>query len=325
MITPIADVATAIDQILDSATADPIENGQKTLEINGDDPFQFVVAWGEEHSRRELEPELLNPKSRECFCDWAKWAGEEALNVSDHTQAGVLRRRSKAHLFSASCGPEPCSENFADMLALAELLTSSHLCTLNLPGSGASGPQHFHTQIMPLSLRDAGKQVPNQIHRLLDNIKAKPNGMTLDSGVVICELDSPVWGVRLEFPKTMSASQIGKKLFSSVHQGIRYGSQLRLSYNVYVRWNVRPRVVDVTIRSSAHECPFLGIDTKAAIENVRWRWGWLECIGGLPARSAAFADSSVYDHHFWQRVYSRMTLTNDIKQSVLNRISELLI
>ena len=53
--------------------------------------------------------------------------------------------------------------------------------------------------------------------------------------------------------------------------------------------------------------------------NNRWRWGWMEALGGLMARDNCL-DDDLLDLGFWQEVYSRITL----REEVQNRVHALL-
>ena len=226
--------------------------------------------------------------------------------------------------YPEQCGPEPTVEAFVEMLQLAfAVRPHSMLTVVNLYGSGASIPQHFHTQLVPLCCRQGESGRQRDIALLLENMRLGTQTDSLnDDKIRIREIVAPMWGCEIRFDGTdYGPHKVGQMLYNAV-QETRYHSQLRLSYNLYIH-SVDPSVVTILFREVYKECPFqrheaLGLiagisdaetaERVRASDNARWRWGWLECIGGLPARDGSFADTNAFDAKFWKGVYDFMTL-----------------
>jgi hypothetical protein len=129
-------------------------------------------------------------------------------------------------------------------------------------------------------------------------------------------------------------------LYESVHRACRQRSQLFPSYNIYVQ-SRNPRNVVVLFRQAQDERPFtaasvfdllksrVGEERAKAIfesDNRHWRWGWLECIGGLPARDDSFADARTFDAEFWSEVYKLLSIPvkyrSNIRRQLVSALSE---
>lgn len=308
----LSDVASRVDAVLSEGSSDLMPLSQE-LQLR-DRRLRYDVVPSQ---RRDVDPLTMN--APQCFCDWSTWGEEPSMRISENSLVGCLSRRSKAHLFSSSCGPEPGEEHFADMLELASRLGSANLCTMNLPGSGASGPQHFHTQIV----REC-----KTLSSLLDNIRpVAGSSVQVTDKLRVTEVMGVIWGVRLEFAGSVSARDVGLYSYRLIHHGLRYGSQLHLSYNPYVRWKKTSHQVDVLLRPVRVESPFslpdvvsglqrlLGYDAGLAVAsgNAFWRFGWLEAIGGLPARKDFSPSSELLD-----LLYTRMSLDENQRRNVFD-------
>jgi hypothetical protein len=218
-------------------------------------------------------------------------------------------------------------QDFVDMMLLASLLPPGALAVVNLPGSGASVPQHFHCQLI---LADDPSHA--WAHAMLrQNVRvggqiARVAGVEVD----VSEIATPMWGLRLGFPPQASPASIGKAVYRAVHSA-RLRSQLRLSYNLLI-----PRQGEVLaiFRAAINECPFLlaevlslvrstagdeARDRVSASANARWRWGWLECVGGLPTRDASLA-SPAFGSDFWLAVYECLSLAPGYRSAVVAQV-----
>src|SRR5262249_16411090 len=152
---------------------------------------------------------------------------------------------------------------------------------------------------------DAGTEPrENSLMRLWDNLRYDKGTSRQYVNVFTQEVLAPIWGLRLDFDERMPAAEIGELLFTCFHQKLRYRSQLELAYNIYLRTD-RPRSAIVLLREARNECVFRLPETLNLIRDVAgeavanrvatsdnrfWRWAWLECLGGLPARDDSFAD-----------------------------------
>jgi hypothetical protein len=314
-----------------------------TVIESGDDIRLILGSPHKSDTRRREDP--LTFRSAPCFFCGPKGASswnEYQLNLASNI---LVRNKIQIGLqYPKQCGPEPTVEAFVEMLQLAfEVRPHSILTVVNLYGSGASVPQHFHTQLVPLYCRQDESRKQRDIASLLENIRLGTQMESLNHDKIhIQEIVAPMWGCEIRFDSTdYGPHKIGQMLYKAIH-GTRYHSQLRLSYNVYIH-SGDPSVVTIFFREVYKECPFqrrevldliAGIaDTKAiermhTSDNTQWRWGWLECIGGLPARDSYFADTNVFDAKFWKSVYDFMTLDEKYRRpvwrQVKTRLTELL-
>ena len=92
----------------------------------------------------------------------------------------------------------------------------------------------------------------------------------------------------------------------------------------------------VIFRESRKQCPFeleevwdlvrplvaTAADTRYQSPNRRWRWGFLECLGGLPARDNTFGDASPqqFDGTFWDRVFRFISVAPEYREPVRKQL-----
>ena len=171
-------------------------------------------------SRRGADPLTFDTSASECPCDFA--TKYSPLDLPPFSQVILLPDRHKAHQNAVECGPEPREEHYADLLELASRLPGS-LTVLNLPGSGASGPQHFHTQIFPLAIQSEAGPQPNAMAELLKNLHIADTPQFVGQ-VEIREIDYPVWGCQLKLAPSHFPCRIGIWLHRVIHRRLRYAS-----------------------------------------------------------------------------------------------------
>ena len=302
------------------------------------DKTKLFLIYGKPDTRRSMDPLEFDEKTSWCFCKKKQSQYEEIYRLSAASNLLIDHHRHKAMLYSELCGPEPTIEHFSDMLLLAnKLKLDDVIILLNLHDSGASVPQHFHAQIWPFSYQDNNRKEQNLIGFLLNNIKLDESTSTSLCNQQICikEVCSPIWGLQIEFSQSPFApEEIGRMLYNAIHCKVRYESQLNLSYNLYIK-SMTPNTIIVLFREAPKEKPFYTSRVFSLIEktadsetaekicdsdNAQWRWGWLECLGGLPARDASFADIAKFGVQFWQEVYQYITLNEKYQSAVKARV-----
>lgn len=328
--------ASRVNGLLATAGSDPLSGeGRNVVSIKGPSGKQFVLAYGTADDRRNADPLMFHSRTTECFCGFS--AVHPTQKLSSASGVAFLERRAKAHQFSLMCGPEPVEEHFSDMLELSSRLEADNMTTFNLHGSGASGPQHFHTQIVSLRNNNTGIPQPNTLRVLLGNLQAKEEPFMNHGGIVAREIIFPLWGCKIEFDSQYSPREIGKVLYATIHRGLRFASQMFLSYNLYVRWGAVPGAVTILFRESRKECPFqldevqellsqtdVSVGRRACISpNRRWRWGYYECLGGFPARDSSFADTSrgKFDYSFWESVLKIVSVSPQYRQPIMDELA----
>lgn len=271
-------------------------------------------------SRRSSDPLLFDSKTRWCFCQASTSLQDRKLSTSS-----LLIPKGKGILYALECGPEPKEEHFIDMCQVARSFVGIEtVLVINLPGSGASLPQHFHIQIWP-----KGKSWDIW----LTNFKPIEHRLMVSNSIEIREFMLPMWGLEIKFPEAISAFQMGKVLYKTTQQ-LRLHSQLKLTYNLYID-SKEPNVVKIIFRESWKECPFDTAEVHAIIsqitneltatriansDNAKWRWGWSECVGGLPARDNSFVDSERFGTDFWKKIFQFMTLDYKYQKPVWSRV-----
>lgn len=313
-------------------------NTVKELELPN--KAELILMYGERDTRRSMDPLEFVHEATWCYCKLENSPSSQIYQISTASNLLVDNNRHKAIQYSNICGPEPTADHFSDMLQLAYKLEPSEIITVvNLHGSGASIPQHFHTQIWPLSFLHNTQGKQNSIALLLNNIRLDLSRSTSlhDQYIHIKEVTFPVWGLQIEFAQdTYTPEKIGRMLYEAIHYKVRYESQLHLSYNLYIK-STQPNVVTVLFREVGKERPFqtpeiydliteiTNLETAARIrssDNARWRWGWLECIGGLPARDDSFACTDIFDSEFWEGVYDFMTLDKKYRCAIWHQVEK---
>ena len=328
--------ASRVNTLLATAACDPLSGeGRNVVSIKGPNGKQFVLAYGTADVRRNADPLMFDSRTTECFCGLS--AVHPTQKLSSASGVVFLERRAKAHQYSMMCGPEPVEEHFSDMLELASRLEADNMTTFNLHGSGASGPQHFHTQIVSLRTNNTGISQPNTLSVLLENIQAREEPFMNHGGIVAREIIFPMWGCKIEFDSQYSPREIGKVLYATIHRGLRFASQMFLSYNLYVRWGAVPGAVTILFRESLKECPFqldevqdllsqtdVSVGRRARVSpNRRWRWGYYECLGGFPARDSSFADTSCgkFDYSFWESVLENASVSTQYRRPIMEELA----
>lgn len=275
-------------------------------------------------SGRSSDPLEFGSKTTWCFCQDDTSSKNRKLLSSF-----MLKNKGKGILYSMKCGPEPQEEHFIDLCLLAQSFKGVEaILTVNLPGSGASLPQHYHTQIWPK--RDSWRN-------WLNNFKSFENKFTSIDFIEVKEFRRPIWGLEIKFPKDSTAFQIGKRLFQ-ITQQIRLDAQLKLAYNLYID-SKKPNVIKVIYRESWKESPFNTPEVHKIIlestdeetadkitssDNAKWRWGWSECIGGLPARDDSFFNDERFNVEFWKKIFQFMTFDSKYQKPLLQRVKSIL-
>lgn len=253
----------------------------------------------------------------------------------------LKQAQHRVTLFAKICNPEPAVENLTDILGIMQalkLLSPLQLMVAaSLTGAGASAPHHFHSHLMPLvygCYGESGK--PVRIGELFKaNINSGSDVIWSDNGIELKEITGPIWGLQIRFAEEeYTIQQMSKILHMAIHRGVRYRSQLRLSYNLYIR-TTNPNVVTVLFRKAQDECPFRKpeiielLRNKAGAKiveqickhNSLWRWGWTECIGWLNPIDNSFP-SSEFGYDFWQGVYHHLTIDQILRTSILQQVKE---
>lgn len=293
---------------------------------------QAILSYGSSDPRRNAHPLEFTRESSFCFCHWKAEQPTEWFAATEASQ--IFIRPDRGHQYATDCGPEPTLQHYRDMMKLAHHLKTPNLTVVNLANSGASVPQHFHTQIFPVRLRKQRKTGPNSLATLWKNIRCSAEIHQVLHGVTIREVLSPVWGISLEFDHSISPEKRGEILFRAVHQALRYRSQLALTYNVFLHHESR-HVVTVLIREPKYERIFELDEIRILLEQIAghdearkivasnnrmWRWAWLECIGGLPARDNSFEKVELFGWPFWSRIWKRISLQEPLRESVLKQV-----
>ena len=288
-----------------------------------------IVVNSQVDERRSANPLLLDPNTGTCFfCDYVRCNARDTILLSPDSFLYKPNNQLKILMVSTKCGPEPTIQHFIDMCILSDRLKPvSTLTVINMPGSGASIPQHFHTQIWPKK---------GSLGRLFDNFQCSRNPFSVSDQVSLREIRRPMWGIELTFDE-VDPVIIGKRLYEAT-QLVRYKAQLHLSYNIYID-SARPKSILIIFRESWKECPFQLYELQAIIENIistdkaravsiresdnaNWRWGWSECMGGMSPRDTSFDDFSIFNDLFWQRIYNFMDFDPRYRDSLSNSIIE---
>jgi hypothetical protein len=328
-----------------------LEEARRKLDTAAEDPFTakketppvvwpasrpgaaFHLTYNRPEAARVKHPLSFSEETRRCFCGWP--AAEGRGTLGQH----IDPNKPQVFLAGRGCGPEPNAAHYAALIEFAARLECPNLLVVNLPGSGASVPHHFHAQVWPLVYRNNGKREENALARLMENVEVAPapfRACRMGGGreVLVSEANFPLWGWHFEF-SGMAPGEIGEWLYRVVHCGIRYKSQMRLSYNLFARWNEEPNRVTVLWREKQSECPFMLDEVQAlvhqidpsACEQLReslnriWRWGWLEAIGGLSARDDLFfTRAEKFDGAFWEQVFGLITLPSGHREAVCEQL-----
>jgi hypothetical protein len=309
---------------LDTAVEDPFTAGKETPPViypASRGRAAFSLTYNRPEAARVKHPLSFSADTRRCFCGWP--AAEGRGTLGQHIDAN----KPQVFLAGRECGPEPNAAHYAALFEFAARLGCPHLLVVNLPDSGASVPHHFHAQAWPLFYRQDGRREENTLVRLMENVEVAPapfRACRMEGGreVIAYEATFPLWGWHFEF-SGMTPGEIGVWLYRVVHCGIRYKSQMRLSYNLFADWNEGPNRVTVLWREKQHECPFSADEVQALVRQIDptageqmreslnriWRWGWLEVIGGLSARDDLFfTRAEKFGGAFWEQLFGLITL-----------------
>lgn len=340
-------VCDAIHAVLDMRTEDSIYNGARVIkEI--DEARKLVVCHGPPDQRRNADPPEFGEKSRWCYCDAERtydWNLDSLsrdknhyCDITDHSGIClyVKHKPEKVNQFSITCGPEPSLEHFVDMMYIARGLDERALTVVNLCGSGASIPQHFHTQILSLTYSQEGDEQEDSVAAQLKSIERSDEESILSDKTVIKQVQRPIWGLEIDYAGfSDNPEEVARHLYTAVHKAVRYRSQLRLSYNLYIRSKHWQRIT-VLFRESRMENVFatremyelvrmrVGEKQAQAIrdsDNRHWRWGYWEMIGGLMARDHSFVGIE-FDRTFWGEVYDRLSLKEKHRSLILTQIEK---
>jgi len=308
-------VASAVGDLLGKVVSDPFRPPDRMVHERKCGAGTLLLSDGPADRRRSQDPMQFDNEKVECFCSLS--ASVRTLPFSPDSFIALIESASKALQFSRECTPEPAAAHYADAFELASSIEVPSLTVVNLRGSGASSPEHFHTQILPLRFGVGVDTRPTTYVALLANLDIGSQHLWPHEGIEVTTIEKPVWGFRVRFDKRYTPRACGLVVHQAVHRGLRYCSQLQLSYNLYLRWADEPRSAMILMRTAAMESPFATSPVLDCIEravpgmrreisssdNARWRWGWLECIGGVPARDSSFSQHDAFDGPFWEEVY----------------------
>jgi hypothetical protein len=269
------------------------------------------------------------------------------LNRSNQAKVKQLNHRSTIYFEDAKQRalhfPHRCTEtlsaNFlADMVNLAFALKSSPILTvINLPGSGASTPEHVHSKLIPLQYCKHNQVWENTIVSLLNSIKVSDTEVKFGLGLSLQEIILPVWGVKINYNERLfSPDQIAQKTFQIISAFDAY-SRINIGYNIFINSLLSNEII-LTIREKDKEQPFSTdqifrlIEKTAGLEkaqqirnsfNSEWRWGWLECLGGIIAKDNAFSNHEIFDSHFWLGVYDFLQFPKKYRSEIIATICEM--
>lgn len=275
-------------------------------------------------NRRNANPMLFQPKTANSFNEFR----QESKTVFQYSKNSFLIyracKRDKVLMSAEACEPEPRKAHFEDIFHLLHQLGRRDLMVMmNLVGSGASLPQQFHAQIYR-------KQDP--LRRLWGNFVIDDVDLETHQKV-LRQIIGPLWGLELRLKPDLSPTDAAEQLFE-LTQHLRLRSQLQLSYNIYVD-SAYPNVIRILYRENWKERPFYlrevqkitkkysSSDQARAIRaspNNQWRWGWLECIGGLPVRDNSFVDKTRFGPAFWKEVLEFMSLPLEYREALLSKL-----
>jgi hypothetical protein len=285
--------------------------------------------------QRVHHPLSLEGVAERCFCDWTETCSQAkddaCFRVEDWT-SNIFLRADRVHQYANECGPEPTERHYEKMFLLLSRLREPNLAVVNLANSGASVPQHFHTQIYSLSAVAGGS---NSIRTLWEsNVSLREENCHTVDGVIIKEVERPVWGLRLQFDERYDACAVGRLVYRALHRNVRYRSQLNVTYDLFMH-SANFRTVTALFRLSAKERMFAlpechnvmrQFTSVAAANRIcrspnrQWRWAWLEVLGGFPARDASFADTTVFNWRFWSEILALASPDECVRKRVTEKV-----
>ncbi|HUG71732.1 MAG TPA: hypothetical protein VMM76_28570 [Pirellulaceae bacterium] len=307
--------AAIIQSSLSSATSDPIYVAANTIKDVSTSDFCCLLSFGARDERRSANPLEFADATAQSFSEWSTSSKFPTVELSAVSSVGIDQQRSKAIHYVKPGQAEPPVGMLADMLELSAMLDQRFVTVVNFPFAGASVPQHAHTQILALRPAAGDLLLDHSLQRLFANIE-DTSEMSTARNIRFNEVSTPMWGFRLRFPEGPSPAENGRTLGQILYR-MRHRSQLRLSFNLYVPGGQSSEMI-VVFRETSKERPFslnrvwgliaaraneVTADQIRNSDNGAWRWGWLECIGGLPARDASFADTETFNGSFWRQVY----------------------
>lgn len=236
--------------------------------------------------------------------------------------------------FRSQVCPEPSKQNYIDLIGLSSALKQNGargvLIAVSLPGAGASKPHHFHAHIRTHYHWKTGEHVASASYtdHLSYNIRCDDQALYRNPGFEVKEVISPIWGLRFSFVEP--ATEHGKLVFESIHESVRYASQLHISYNMLVEHR-DDLTVTILFRLAAQECPFSLCSVGTLLNscspelaerilemNTSWRWGWSELAGVLHPKSELF-NTEVCDG-LWAQIYDALSLQEDLRSRVRKQI-----
>lgn len=288
---------------------------------DGDKAFEIMLK-PKKDSLRIGNPLELNANTSHCFCDFVKSSSTRITiyELNDSFNVFAFGNQPKLVLATKECGPEPKPEHFEMILRVTRALTRyKFLNVCNIWGSGASIPQHWHSQFVLMR---------ESLETLYANIKCNNS---LSPHPAVKEIYQPVWGIQIDF-QDRDPSEVAQILYEAV-QILRLRAQLKLSYNLYIE-SSQPNLVSIVFRETWNECPFQTAEVLAMIarivdketsekiaksDNQFWKWAWLELIGGLPARDESFNDGK-FSHQFWSKLYRFIELQERYRSGVWNHV-----
>jgi hypothetical protein len=260
------------------------------------------------------------------------------LALTEASQICLHPKQAKVLLYAKDCGPEPNCAHYRDMMTVTSALGPGYLTVVNLAGSGASVLQHFHAQYLAKTwIKDgqSARRADSMIGQV-DKLQLGDNCDELGGGIKLSAVHWPLWGLVIEFHPTFGADATGLALFQSIHEEVRYRSQLHIAYNVYIDSGNWRRIIVLFGESRlervcetreffklTERVAGLGRATNiAASPNQRWRWGWMESAGALMARDNSFTDQPPFDLDFWKQVYGFLKLPEAVQLRVYGQVKD---
>ena len=208
---------------------------------------------------------------------------------------------------------------------------------MNLEGSGASTPNHTHVHFLPMKFGPKNKRQKSIISDLL---KCMGKGTTKKIGkVYLTEIIDPTWGFILDVKNLVSedhssgsvnmALKIARVIQVGVYRAITLSSNHEFGFSLVLDSAKRFQIV-VLVRRKELERPFSATSILDQLEfglanklrtsaEATWKWGWLECLGGLK-----LDESRSHAQHFeddeWHRVLKNLKPSETRRLELLDRV-----